>query len=264
MLNQLILGSIQGMFEWLPVSSEGLLVLTSIHFFNQGQALKDIAREALFLHFGTFLAALVYFRKDIVKLFKCLFHYKTDKTETKNILQFLILTSFITGAIGLLSLRFIDSIEKQINVTGKVVTVSIGLLLLGTGWIQIKTKRNGRRTMKDLKITDGIFLGLVQGLATLPGFSRSGLTISVLLLRKFNDHLALKLSFLMSLPVVFIGNIVLNLGYFSPNSGLLLGLLTSFVFGLATIHFLLSLARKINFGYFVLLFGLLTIISTLI
>jgi undecaprenyl-diphosphatase len=98
-------------------------------------------------------------------------------------------------------------------------------------------------------------------LAVLPGLSRSGLTISALLLRKFDNASALKLSFLMSLPVVLGGNIVLNFKYFTFSTELLLGLIFSFIFGLLTISLLLKIARKVNFGWFVLIFGVVMIIS---
>ncbi|TGH65482.1 undecaprenyl-diphosphate phosphatase, partial [Escherichia coli] len=92
---------------------------------------------------------------------------------------------------------------------------------------------------------DGIFLGLMQGLAALPGFSRSGFTITALLFRKFNDTTALKLSFLMSLPIILLGNIILNYDEFKISIELV-GLLTAFIVGIVSIHVLLALARKIN------------------
>jgi undecaprenyl pyrophosphate phosphatase UppP len=82
-----------------------------------------------------------------------------------------------------------------------------------------------------------------------------------LLLRKFEKAAALRLSFLLSLPVVFVGNIVLNFERFSLRIEDILGLISSFVVGILTIHLLLNLAKRVNFGYFVLIFGVLAIIS---
>jgi len=116
---------------------------------------------------------------------------------------------------------------------------------------------------KNLTWTDGIILGIAQGFAALPGLSRSGLTVSALLLRKFDNALSLRLSFLMSLPIVLAGNILLNFNELTWSKGTFWSLLFSFLFGLLTIHFLLKIAKKINFGLFVLFFGILTILSTL-
>ena len=86
MLEQIILGTIQGIAEWLPVSSEGILVLIKTNFFAE-QGLEEAIKQILFLHLGTFLAALVYFRKDVLSLIKTLFNYKSANLETKKILS---------------------------------------------------------------------------------------------------------------------------------------------------------------------------------
>ena len=135
------------------------------------------------------------------------------------------------------------------------------MLLLTTGILQIKAKKKEEKKMVDAGNKDGVLLGLVQSFASLPGLSRSGLTVSVLLLRKFRSEAALKLSFLMSLPIVLGGNIILNLDKFNFSLESFSGLLFSFVFGLLTIKLLLKTARKINFGWFVLFFGIIVIIS---
>ncbi len=246
MIEQLVLGTIQGIAEWLPVSSEGLLVLTQTHFFGQ-KDLSDFISQALFLHLGTFLAALVYFRKEIITL-----------PKNKKLVRFLILTTLISGLLAFSILKIIDGIESQFLLTGKTITLITGLLLLITGFLQKKSKSKGKREQKDLKTKDGLILGLIQGLAALPGLSRSGSTVAILLLLGFSKTESLKLSFLMSLPIVFLGNLVLNLSYFSTPA-LWWGLLASFVFGLLTIHLLLKLAQKINFGKFVIFLGLLTV-----
>jgi undecaprenyl-diphosphatase len=107
-------------------------------------------------------------------------------------------------------------------------------------------------------------LGIAQGFSSLPGLSRSGITISTLLLKKFDDTSALRLSFLMSLPVVLFGNLLLNYNEFYLSNTAIYGLLGSFVFGLLTIHALMSLSKRINFGWFVLVFAVLMMASILI
>ena len=76
MFEQMILGALQGVFEWLPVSSEGIIVLTKKLFLNREASIEEIIKDALFLHLGTFFAALIYFYKDIVKIIKGLFKFK--------------------------------------------------------------------------------------------------------------------------------------------------------------------------------------------
>ncbi|MAF20198.1 MAG: UDP-diphosphatase [Parcubacteria group bacterium] len=249
MLEAIVLGIIQGVTEWLPVSSEGVLVLVQTRFFGK-QDIEQLIRQALFLHLGTFLAAFLYFRKDVFTVFK-----------RKALFNFLLITTIITGILGYALLRLFINLGEQVEFSGKLITLAIGLLLLITAILQIKVNKKGDKKVMDLTKGDSVLLGVVQGLAVLPGLSRSGLTISALLLRKFDNASALKLSFLMSLPVVLGGNIVLNFKYFTFSTELLLGLIFSFIFGLLTISLLLKIARKVNFGWFVLIFGVVMIIS---
>lgn len=261
MFEQFVLGAIQGIAEWLPISSEGLIFLVKTNFFNTGESLMNIAQQALFLHFGTFLAALIYFRKDVLILSKTLINYKSASCENKKELVFIIVATLISGFFGFYLLLIADN---NFNYTSNIINFTIGILLLITAFFQIKAKNIGIRNIKDLKKRDGIILGIAQGFAVLPGLSRSGLTISALLLRKFGNKESLRLSFLLSMPIVLGGNIILNLDKFSLSVYSLIGLFTSFVFGLITIGILLRLAKKVNFGYFVLGFGLLMILLALI
>jgi len=263
MFENIILGIVQGIFEWLPVSSEGIIVLVEKNFFNKEAGLEEIIRYALFLHLGTFFAVLVYFYKDILDLIKTFFNFKTSNCENREILKFLIITSLISGFFGFILIKIFAEMESQLNVSTKIITLIIGLLLLITGILQIRAKKIENREVKRIKNGDSILLGFVQAFAALPGLSRSGLTVSILLLRKFNSAFALKLSFLMSLPIVLGGNIILNFNNFIFSWELLLGLFFSFIFGLLTIKLLLKTAEKINFGWFVLLFGFFVFASVL-
>lgn len=260
-IQYLILGAIQGITEWLPISSSGATTLVMSNFFDITD-LSTLLHAALFLHLGTFLAALVYFRRDVWKLLKALFNYKRSDLETQKILSFLIISTLITGILGFLLLKLLSSISFE--TTGKAITFFVGFLLLITGIFQIKIKNKGLRDESSIKKEDSIILGAVQGLAVLPGLSRSGMTVSTLLLRKFNDNPSLRLSFLMSLPVVLIGNILLNVNDFALTNAALYGLAVSFVLGLLTISGLMAFARRINFGWFVFVFAILMMLSVLV
>ena len=264
MLEQIILGAIQGVVEWLPVSSEGVILLVIKNFFDAEAGIGAIIHRALFLHLGTFLAALVYFRKDVILLFKALFDYKSASLETKKIFNFLLTATLISGLLGFVLLKAFIELEEQLFLSAKAITMAVGLLLLVTGWLQIKTKKDGVKKIRELSGKDGVLLGLVQALAALPGLSRSGLTVSVLLLRKFNSASALKLSFLMSLPIVLFGNLILNFNDFSFSLEAAVGLFFAFLFGILTIDLLLKTAKKFEFGWFVLGFGVLVILSAMV
>ena len=264
MFEQLILGLIQGIAEWLPVSSEGLLVLIKTKFFSDQAMLCSSIQQALFLHLGTFFAALVYFFSDIKHLIKALWNYKNEDKETKKLLSFLIVATAISAVIGSGLLKMVFVYEAQLQIPGKIISLIIGLFLLITALVALRFHKEGKRNIVDLKIKDMLLLGLVQGLAVFPGVSRSGITVSSLLLRKFDKTAALRLSFLMSLPIVFVGSILLNLDNFVFEPIFLVGVFSSFVFGLMTIHILLKLAQRINFGLFMMVFGFLAILAAFI
>lgn len=261
MIEQIILGIIQGIAEWLPVSSEGAIVLVKTNVFHEAPHFEELVKHALFLHLGTFLAALIYYRKEVIVLLKTLVQYKSQDLESKKLFTFLFWTTVISGVLGIMLLKGITQASEHFEVTGKTITAIIGCLLIGTGILELKAAKPGYRNISQLRFYDCIVTGIAQGFAAMPGFSRSGLTMSTLLLLKFDKEHALKLSFLLSLPIVLAGNIILNSDKFAFSLESLVGLLFAFVFGLATIHLLLKLARSINFGYFMLIFGSLTILS---
>lgn len=264
-LIQIILGVIQGITEWLPVSSSAMVTLVNTNFLGISE-IDVLLHQALFLHLGTFFAALIYFRKDVFLLIKSLFNYKRAGTKTKKVLNFLIISTIISGIIGLILLKFLISFEDYFTITGKSITGFVAVLLLSTGILQLKIKHRGLKQIDELKTHDGVTLGIVQGISSLPGISRSGITVSTLLLKKFNDTTALRLSFLMSLPIVFLGNLVLNFQDFTKVviSVSIYGLLASFVLGLLTIHTLMKVSKKINFGWFVIVFAVLMILGLFI
>lgn len=256
-LQYFILGIIQGITEWLPISSSGIITLINSNFLEINN-LPELIHIALFLHLGTFLAALIYFRRDVFKIITNLFNYKSSSIENKKITRFLIITTLLSGTIGFIIINLLGFIDATLTLTGSSITFLIAIFLFFTGIIQIKIKNNGLRKEREIKDRDSIFLGVLQGLSTLPGISRSGITISGLLLSKFDDTTSLRLSFLMSLPIVLAGNIILNLQDFNFITGnAIYGLLTAFIFGLLTIHILMQLSRKINFGWFVLIFSII-------
>lgn len=253
MIEGLILGMVQGITEWLPISSEGVLTLVGMKFF--GKDLSTSVSMAVFLHLGTFLAALFYFRKDVRNLLK---------VGKRRLFLFLVFATLVTALVG--TPLFIFSIKSLGVVSSDFVIGLIGFFLIITGLIQFKKPEDVFKTERQVELTDSLIAGASQGLAVLPGFSRSGLTTASLLFRKFKDTEALKLSFLMSLPAVLFGNIALTIFGLSVEYDLssFVALATSFVVGLFAISFLLKISRKINFGKFVVFFGLLTLLGAML
>ncbi len=268
----LILGAVQGVTEWLPISSEGVLTLLQLHLFQRGVA-ESIA-YALWLHMGTLIAVIVYFRGELAALLRVLPRWvlrrQACSLKERKLLDFLALSTLVTGAVGapllLLSLR--------VQLWGTAATALVGVLLIITGLLQRYAPRLGQRAVEQVSAWDAGLVGALQGLAALPGFSRSGFTISGLLLRGFSETAALRLSFLMSIPVIAGAQVLLELFRLlrlDPQSaqalwGLeaLLGLSASATLGWLTIATLMQLARRWPFWAFAVALGVLSLASALL
>ena len=263
MVETIVLGIVQGVTEWLPVSSEGLVVLLKLHVFQYGLVLADLIRFALFFHLGTFLAALVYLRKEVKAILSAVVSYSTAHQETKDLLWFLVRASVVSGVIGIFLFLALTQIQETLLNSSRGITLGIGLLLLFTAFFQFQ-KRAGFKTEKNLTVQNSIVLGAVQGFAILPGLSRSGLTITALLLSGFKEESALRLSFLLSLPAVLGANILFGFGGINFGLEMFVALLFSFLFGLATMKFLFVVAQRLRFAWFVLVFGAVTILAAFV
>lgn len=266
MWEAIILGTVQGIAEWLPVSSEGLIFIIKANFFAEGEGVGDIIKLALFLHLGTFLAALVYFRKEVWSLLRTAVFFKTSAKKDKQLLSFIFITTLISGLLGMIFIKGFEGVDTDVRKISRYINILVAGLLLITASLQIKINKNKDfgKTQEQLRKRDGVFVGIAQAFAAFPGLSRSGLTVAALLISEFKDNTALKLSFLLSLPIVLGGNIFLNMERLEFSSYNIIALLFSFGFGLLTIDLLLKVARRINFGYFVMVFALLMLIFGLV
>lgn len=225
LLKYILLGIVQGIFEWIPISSQGILALIS-------QSL-DIA---LFLHVGTLLAVIIYFRQE----------FKNSKT-----IKFLVISTPISLAIGFVLYQVIQNIA-----IGNSLLILTGIGLLITSYFnKKKIKLNINNNLL------AIIAGVLQGLAVIPGLSRSGATIFGLSLAKKNPEEILKISYVMSAPVVLASSFYLFLKNPSLAFDAWPALIASFVVGLAGLHFLLKYIKKINFAKFALIFAILCFIG---
>ena len=255
MIEYIILGTLQGIFEWLPISSQGMIFLIMTLLF--GASAQEALNSAIWLHIGTMLAAVVYFRSDVVVLLRKLFRLEFND----ELLSFLIISTIITGIVGLPLYILMSDISA---VFGQAAIAVVGIALVITGLVQ---RRAGKADVSDRSILnqDKLVAGAFQGLSIIPGISRSGITTSVLLMRRFSSKQALRLSFLMSIPAVLVAEIGLGaLGGISFSADYLLGALFSFISGFITIDLFLKLARRISFWKFCVIMGLLTFIPLLL
>lgn len=261
-LEAMILGILQGILEWLPISSRGNLVLIMMYFF--GLEAEQALNYSIFLHIGTLFAAATYFRKEILALFKVLPSYRFNySTKENRFISFLFLTTIITGALGYFLLRLTQEIAM---ISGEILIAIIGVALIINGLVQRLSQAQGTREPTSLNLKDTLILGFAQAFSAIPGVSRSGITTSSLIFRKFKGEEALKLSFLMSIPAVLAAEIGLGLVEGLPPIGLeeiLVSILFSFTFGLLTIQALTKIARKIRFWAFCILLGTLALLPML-
>jgi len=254
MIEYILFGIFQGLFEWLPISSQGQLFIIMTLLFDISA--QEALNSSIWLHIGTMFAAIVYFRREVFDLLKKLF-----KLEFKDdVLSFLILSTILTGIVGLPLYLLLNNISV---VFGQASIALVGIALILTGFLQ---KRTEKKNVDDKNITnkDKIIAGISQGFSIIPGISRSGITTSVLLLRNFNSKQALKLSFLMSIPAILVAEVGLGaFGGISFNINYLVGAIFAFISGIITIDLFLRLAKRISFWLFCVVMGLLTFIPLL-
>lgn len=192
----MILGAIQGFTEPIPVSSSGHLVIFN-SIFNL-EILKDLNFE-IFVNFGSLIAIIFFYRKEILDIIKDFFMYiKTKKAEYKENYKYAWLIIIATIPAGLFGLLFKDVVEKFATPTIVGVSLLITALLL----FMIKDK-DGNKNKKDMTIMDSIVIGLFQIISLFPGISRSGATIVGGMVRNFKRETAFKFSFMLYLPISF-------------------------------------------------------------
>jgi undecaprenyl-diphosphatase len=259
-LEAIIFGIMQGILEWLPISSQGNLVLLMAGIF--GYASEFALKYSVFLHTGTLLAVLIYFRKDVVRILKSFRGYRADFSGKNRLLTFLIITTILTGLIGypIFKLLIIS------NFAGEIFIAFVGVALIVTGLVQRFSRQGGLKTEKNLGLKDSVLLGIAQGVSAIPGISRSGITVSSFLLRGYSSEESLRLSFLMSIPAVLAAEIGLALIEGLPEIALTesaLGIISAFVIGLLSIHVLLKISERIKFWAFCIIIGIIALMPLL-
>ncbi len=250
-LEAVLLGIIQGIAEWLPISSEAMVTLAGR--FLLGTGYQESLGAAIWLHSGTAVSALIYFRNDVIDILKSI------RSNERSLLIFLAVASLATSisALPLLLLAF------SLEFPDWIFTLAIGIFLIIVAYLQ--RKRADSESESELLPVKGAVAGVIQGFAILPGFSRSGLTVAALLYQNYSLKEALRLSFLMSIPVTIGIQVFLPFvsGDFQLTSELVVGSIAAAVVGLLTISTLMEFAGRFSFfkatlglGIFVILLAL--------
>jgi len=267
-LSSIVLGIIQGLTEFLPISSSGHLVI--FHDIFNWQTADNLAFD-VFLHWGTLLALLIFFYKDIIRYFKAFLKSLVKwelKTDLDQKISWLILISMIPAVLaGLFLNDIIDQLFRN--------TFSVAILLITVGFIFIAVEKYCLKNKDLTSLTWGksLILGMAQALALIPGVSRSGATISVGLAMNLNRETAARFSFLMSIPIVFAAGVkkAWDLRQFTWSNQefmmYLAGFLAAAVVGYLAIKFLLDYLKNhtLNiFAYYRIILGIVLIIYLLV
>jgi len=191
-----LLGIVQGVSEWLPISSKTqVIIVSNLLFgltFGQGYAL------GLFLEAGTFLAALYYFRREVWKVLRALVGRGDE--EGRTLLKFLVVVTIFTAVIGVVIYKAVS--ESYSGPVLGIPMIALGCVLIGDAVLisVARSKYAPTKGINDLSLKELVAIGIVQGIAAFPGVSRSGITVSSMLLLGINPKDSFRLSFLALIP----------------------------------------------------------------
>lgn len=266
-LQGFLLGILQGVAEFLPISSSGHLALAQSLF-----GLEDVPLlYDIFLHMATLLAVTIFFRKKIWALLKCFGRWITKKQKSDNQVQIsendllcptdkigqktiiaIILTTAITGTFGIFTSKLIPDLGVKFVCGGFLVTSA---LLIISSIMEKRQSAKGPNEFTGISIKQSIIIGIMQGFGTLPGISRSGSTIAGALFGGVNRSLAGEFSFIVSIPAI-LGAFILelkDLGQMSSSIGaapIIAGCISSFAVGYFSLSVLMKIIKKGKLQWF--------------
>jgi len=271
LLYSIIIGIIQGVSEWLPISSKTQIIVSSTYLLKL--TFQQAYTFGLFMEIGTLVAAIIYFRKDMLNLVQVLAGSK-DKGKRK-LFAYILVVTLVTGLIGAPLYLVADS------VTGIVVGIPmliLGIVLLGdAALIRYSRKRLEKgiasRKLENLSLKDYLLVGIMQGISSLPGVSRSGITTSTMLILGVEPEEAFRLSFTAGI-FASAGAFALTLVASRHNvassiatiglTGLVVAIITATVISLFLIDFLIKVAGKQKITYLTAALGVIAIASGLL
>jgi undecaprenyl-diphosphatase len=241
-------GIIQGVVEWLPVSSSGNL---SLFLSLVGTDPAVATQLALFMQLGTTLSAATYYRGEIAEAARSLSGWRPQSAyaEDNALVSYIVVASLCTGLVGIP--LYIFAVDLAGQLTGGVFIAAIGALLVLTGLVLVASESLSMGGKETPTLLDSVLVGAAQGLAILPGISRSGMTASTLLFRSYDPPAAFNLSFLLSIPAS-VGAAALTVADAGGLPGISptaagVALAVSAVVGYLTIDLLLRVVERIPF-----------------
>ncbi len=248
------LGVIQGLTEFLPVSSSGHLTIFS-NFFEIELDAQNLKAFFAFLHLGTFFAVLLFTYKDVWKILRGFFS-KEERSRSLKLFWLLLVATVPAVVVALL-------FEEQIDIAFSSYLIPSLMLFITAFFLFVSDKLKGNRIMIDLALNGALLIGLFQAFSILPGISRSGATLFAALLIGLRREDAVRFSFLMSLPITLGASLTqfknVNIDYYL----LIYGFTASFLAGLFGLWLLKKLVIKGKlkvFGIYCIIFGVASIV----
>lgn len=253
----IILGIVQGLTEFLPISSSGHLnVFPWIFKWEMLSEGMDVA-----LHIGTLLALVIFFFKDWVSLVKGGFEkvfQKKDSTEGK-MFWYLVAATIPAGILSLI-LDKISSVIVGDDINFQMAIIACTLIIMGIILYIVDKRAESKIKYKDITLKQSVLIGISQAIAAaFPGVSRSGITMTVARALKIDRESAAKFSFMLAMPIT-LAAVVFDLTKFEFTLSLILGILASFITGVIVIKFLLDYLKKGSFKVFAIyrvIFGII-------
>lgn len=258
-LEALFLGIIQGLTEFLPVSSSGHLELAKAIFGDQSLPEESLLFTVV-VHFATALATLIVFRQEVIQIFNGLFKFKNNEEFRFSLA--IVISMIPAAAVGVFMEDFIEQLFS-----GQVLLVGSMLLVTGALLIFANNAKSGDKKVDNKR---AFIIGIAQAIAILPGISRSGATISTSILLGMDKTRAARFSFLMVVPLIFgkMAKDILDGAFdveFIQPMHLMLGFGGAFVTGLWACAWMIDIVRRASLNYFALycfIIGILAILST--
>lgn len=252
-LEAVFLGIVQALTEWLPISSSGHLVLI--------QQLLRLSSPLIFdamLHLGTLIVVMLIFSKDVLRILRC-FTRLDFKSEYGRLGLFVVTGTIPTGVLGLVFRRFFEPLFYSLS--------AVAIAFIVTGFVLFFTKRG--RGNKELNLWDSILVGIAQGVAIAPGISRIGSTLGVGIIRGVKREIAVKYSFLLSIPAILGATVVemTDLVWKIDSTMILLGMVVSMVVGFLSFKLLINIINRgklHQFSYYCWAIGIATLIISLV
>ena len=269
-IQAILMGIVQGLSEFLPISSSAHLVFTS-NFYKvfKGIEIIQTSNEEVFfdimLHFGTLIAVLIFFRKDIINIIKAMWQAFREKDWSNNEAKlglFILLGTVITVAMALP----INNIAEKLVYSPAIV----GCLLFVTGFTLLYSEYKSKKIKgkKQIDLQTSIFISIAQGLSSLPGFSRSGWTIATGLFLGLDRTTSARYSFLLSIPIILGASMVypllkiniqeaVNYNWTAIITGIIISTITGYICIKCFMKFISKFSLAI-FGYYCIIVGLAT------